>query len=343
MAAISAPPPIPGDPIDPPAKEIPDVVERLEADESAKGVAFGVAYRSLNRFNHARSTLLAAGTTYYLFLALFSLLALGYGITALFGAEDVAAWMTEALSEAFPGLLGEEGIDPAELRAVGQAASIVGLASMLYAGGGAMAAMSNSLHLVYGAPPDPRNFFVARGRLLAWLVLLGPLIGASFVAGSLLSGFAGNARAQLGLDAGTGLFVELLAIGVTLLIDFAVVYVVLRRFGGIRPPRRPAVIASAAGALAIQLLRIPMALVLQLSVDKPQYGAFAAPIGVLLVLYLNTLVVYAVGALCAGIAEREVPLEDIIQTIDLEEAQPEVAEADARSDGAPDEGAVGDG
>lgn len=328
MAAVSAPPPIPGEPIDPSPREIPDVVETLDEGDTTTATVFGVGYRALNRFNFARATLLAAGTSYYLFLALFSLLALAYGITALFGAEEVAAWMTEAISEAFPGLLGDEGIDPAELRAVGQAASIVGLASMLYAGGGAMAAMANSIHLIYGAPPDPRNFFVARARLLAWLLLLGPVIGISFVAGSLLTRFAGNLRVQVGLDADTGLLIELGAVAATLLLDFVFVYLVLGLFGGIRPPRRPRWIAAAVGALAIQILRIPMALVLELSVDKPQYGAFAAPIGVLLVLYLNTLVVYGAAALCAGIAEREVPLEDLIQTTDVEEVQPDVAESD---------------
>lgn len=328
MAAVSAPPPVPGELIDPPPKEIPDVVESLDEADTAASTAFGVAYRALNRFNHARSTLLAAGTTYYLFLALFSLLALAYGVTALVGADEVALWMTEAISEAFPGLLGDEGIDPDELRAVGQTASIVGLLAMLYAGGGAMAAMANSIHLIYGAPPDPRNFFVARARLLAWLLLLGPTIGASFVAGSILSRYARNVRLQMGLDADIGLLVEVLAIAVTLLLDFAFVYLVLGLFGGIRPPRRPRWIAAAIGAVAIQILRFPMALVLELSVDKPQYGAFAIPIGVLLVLYLNTLVVYGAAALCAGIAEREVPLEEIIQTTDLAEVQLEAAEAD---------------
>ena len=38
----------------------------------------------------ARATLLAAGTTYYVFLALLSLVALGYGVTALVGADQIA-------------------------------------------------------------------------------------------------------------------------------------------------------------------------------------------------------------------------------------------------------------
>jgi uncharacterized BrkB/YihY/UPF0761 family membrane protein len=74
----------------------------------------------------------------------------------------------------------------------------------------------------------------------------------------------------------------------------------------------------------IQILRIPMALILEFSADKPQYGALAIPIGVLLVLYLNSITVYGAAALTAGIAERDVPLEEIAPAIETAEAQPEV-------------------
>ena len=51
-----------------------------------------------------------------------------------------------------------------------------------------------------------------------------------------------------------------------------------------------------------------MALLVAFTVDKPQYGAFAAPIGVLFVLYLQSTALYGAAALTAGIAERDVPL-----------------------------------
>ncbi len=148
-------------------------MQDLDHAEGAATTAVGVGYRALIRFNYARSTLLAAGTTYYVFLALFSLIALAYGVTAIFNADRMASYVTEALSEAFPGLLGDEGIDAAQLRAVGQAASVVGLIAMLHAGSGAMVAASGSIHDIYGAPLDPRNYVVKRLRLLGWLVVIG--------------------------------------------------------------------------------------------------------------------------------------------------------------------------
>jgi len=311
-------PPIPGILIDPLPKEAPDMLVELDESDSAASTAVGIGYRALTRFNEARATLLAAGTTYYVFLAMFSLIALGYGITAIFGADQLASYITVAVSEAFPGLLGSEGIDPATLRTVGQTAGLIGLITMLYAGGGAMASANSSIHLIYGAPKDPRNYVLNRVRLLAMLLIIAPLIAFSFVAGTFTARFGGRVLTAIGLEStGHQVLAAILTIVLTLGADFLVVYILLGRVGGIRPPTKALVTGSALGAVAIQLLRIPMALILDFSIDKPQYGALTIPIGVLLVLYLNNMALYGAAAFTAGMAERDVPLEDITPTLDL--------------------------
>lgn len=325
MTSVAALPPIPGEVIDPPPKEAPDLVQGLEESDSTGSVAAGVGYRAMTRFNHARATLLAAGTTYYQFLALFSLIALAYGITALVDADRIASYLTQAVSEAFPGLLGDEGIDPSQLRSVGQAASLVGLGVMLYAGSGAMVAASGSIHQIYGAPPDPRNFVKKRLRLLGWLVVIGTLIVFSLVGGTLVLNFADRVMESVGIEGSPDRYVVRALAGlVVLAIDYLIVHLLLSRMGGIRPPRRALVLGAAVGGLVIQLLRIPMALIVDLSTDKPQYGALAIPVGVLLVLYLNSMTLYGAAALTAGFAERDVPIEEIVPTADIEEAQPDL-------------------
>ncbi|MEN8040546.1 MAG: YhjD/YihY/BrkB family envelope integrity protein [Actinomycetota bacterium] len=327
MTAIAANPPIPGTPLDPPPIEVPELIQNLDEGDDAVAEAVGVVYRAVTRFNYARSAILAAGTTYYAFLAMFSLIALAYGITAMFGADRLATYLTQAISEAFPGLLGEEGIDPAELRAIGQAASAVGLVVMLYAGSGAMVAASSSIHLIYGAPPDPRNYVKKRVILLGWLIIIGPLIAFSFVAGTMIHRVSYRVFNALEIEGSTDRFlITLLAVVLTLAADVLVVYLILGRLGGIRPPSRALMIGSAAGAIALQLLRIPMGWILELSLDKPQYGALAIPIGILLVLYLNSNAIYGSAAFAAGIAEKDVPLDEIAPAIEIEEAQPDLDE-----------------
>ena len=314
----AAPGPIPGRAIDPPPRPAPELVHRLDDAEGATGVLAGAGYRAFARFSFARATLLAAGTTYYVFLALFSLIALGYGVTAVLGADQIADYLTRALTEAFPGLIGDDGIDPDSLRSIGQTAGVIGLLAMLYSGGGAMVAASGSIHLIYGAPLDPRNYFAKRIRLLGWLLIIGPLIAASLVAGIATQNFASNVMDLFGWQGTTNrVLIHMLAVVATLGLDFLVVFLLLTRLGGVRPPWRALLIGSAVGAVAIQLLRGVMGLILKFSTDKPQYGALTLPIGILLVLYLNSVALFGAAALTAGIAERDVPLEELLPGVGI--------------------------
>lgn len=305
MSAVATPGPIPGEVIDPPQKDVPGIVERL--DDSAAAAAVG--YRAFQRFSYAKASLLAAGTTYYSFLAMFSIVAFGYGVTALIGADEIASYLTEALSEAFPGLVGEGGIDPDDLRSLGQATSVIGLLALLYAGSGVMVAASSSIHLIYGAPPDPRNFVLARARLLGWFAVVGPLVMFSYVTSSVSQRFADQALDWLGITAtGERVGLTVLAMLLAVALNFLVTWTLLGVMGGIRPPRQARLIAAGVGAVSFEILKYFMGLIITLSVDKPQYGAFAAPIAIMLVLYLQAMVLYFCAALAAGIATKDEPL-----------------------------------
>lgn len=310
MPVSNIPPPIRGKVLDPPPKPTPDRVQSIDEAGGVVGSGLGTAYRAYLRFSHAKVSLLAAGTTYYLFLSMFSMIAFAYGLTAALGAEQIASYVTEAVAEAFPGLLGEDGIDPDELRAVGQTTSLIGAIGLLYGGTGAVLAAKKSIHLIYGAPKDPRNFVVARLIAVAWLVVLGVLIVLSFVASTI----AGNAYEQVldRLDVawdGPGVLLNLAAVAVTLAVDFLIVYLILGNLGGIRPSTHARVVAASIGAVVIEILKALMTLLIAFTIDKPEYGAFAAPIGVMFVLYLQSLAVYLAACLAAGIADRDVPLD----------------------------------
>lgn len=305
MAAVASPPPIPGTPIDPPPNDPPEIVQ-------GKGSLAGIAYRAYSRFSSAKATLLAAGTTYYLFLAMFAVLAFGYGIVAAFGADSMASLLTKALGQAFPGLVGSNGIDPAQLRSTGRASSVFGLLLLLYSGGGAMVAASNSLHLIYGAPPDPRAFIKARARLLGWLVVLGPLVLVSFAIPTIVASVAGTADGFLGstsVPSGVWIVGSML---VVLVIDFSILYLLLGVLGGIRPERAARLSGAAAGAVGVAVLKYFLGFIVAWSISRPQYGAFAMPITVLFVLFLLTVALYASAAITAGVADRDVPLDELV-------------------------------
>ncbi len=263
VAAI--PPPIPGEPMDPPPKKIAKTLAKVDQ----KGSTAGGGYRAFLRFTHANASLLAAGTTYYVFLSVFALLVFAFGLTALIGGEQLADTVTQSVSNAFPGLIGDQGVSPETLKQVGETTSLVGLIVLLYSGSGAMVAMSRSVHLIYGAPKDPRNFVVARARLLGWMLLLVPLIGLSFVPSVLISNFAGPVMDALNLEGGfwsTLLFV--LTAVVSLLLNAVVVWLILGHMGGIKPARRPRLIGTVIAAIGIEILKYLLSFIIGLVVRQ---------------------------------------------------------------------------
>lgn len=303
----AAPPPIPGDRIDPPPKSPAKTLSAIEDRSHAAGTGF----RAFTRFTDAKASLLAAGTTYYIFLSLFALIAAAFGITFAVGAESVSQAIDDALAQAFPNLTGEQGINPDTLESVGKAASIIGIAVLLYSSSGVMVAASASLHQIYGAAKDGRNFLLARLRLLGWLLLLAPLALISFAPGVLVSDWTQSLRDSIGATGAVGnVGLWLVTTVASWLLDFLILFLLLTHLGGIRPPRRAVVIASAVGAVGIEILKSVMGVIVAWSVAKPQYGAFALPITTLLVLYLLTTVTYVSAALAAGLAEKSAPIPD---------------------------------
>lgn len=310
---------IPGEPVDPPAKELPERVRALQTRPGAVGGGVSIGVLAGERFTRAQAGLLAAGTTYYLFLALFSVLTLAYGVTAALGAERLSDYITEALSAAFPGLVGGGGLDPEQLRSTAQATSIIGAIGLLYGATGAVLAASRSLHVVYGAAPNTRNLVWVRVWSLGWFLVLAPLVLLSFVSATFTAHLADRLLQALGVEwSGPGLLLPALALVVTLGLNFLIVDLALGRLGGIRPARAPRLAGAAVGAVVIEVLKQVMAVLVGLVIAKPQYGALAVPIGILFVLYLQTSALYAVAALTAALAEsrraashpREVSRED---------------------------------
>ncbi|MCB0970143.1 MAG: YihY/virulence factor BrkB family protein [Acidimicrobiales bacterium] len=292
--------PIPGEILGPAPKPKPRAVSGLE--QRARWAR--PVWPALARFKVASATLMAGGTAYYAFVAMFSLLAFAYGVTTLVSADEVADWMTRALEEALPGLVGDDGIDPATLERIGRTSSVVGLGLLVVSGSAVMVATSDSLRTIYGAGPDGRNPVSRRVHLIGWLAAIGPLIVVSYTLSTAAGGFGTELLQRWGVDSSVGRAAVLGgALVATLALDVAIMALLLGRLGGIRPPRRALLVGSLLGAIVITALKALMATIVAWSADKPQYGSFALPIAVLVVLWLQSTALYAAACLTAGVAE----------------------------------------
>lgn len=276
--------PIPGRRLGPLPKPKPKAIARFERDRPWARIG----WLALERFKAANVTLIAGGTAYYAFVAMFSLLAFVYGVATLVDADQIATWMTKALEEALPGLVGEGGVDPTALEQLGRTTSVIGLAVLLWSGLAVMVATSNSLRTIYGAGPDGRDPATKRVHLLGWLAVVGPLIMLSYTLATAVTRISAVWSGGL----------------VTLALDLGITALLLGRLGGIRPPTRPLLVGSAVGALVIGVLKAAMAAIVSWSIDKPQYGSFTIPIAILVVLWLQAIALYACACLTAAAADQ---------------------------------------
>lgn len=301
--SIAGAPPIPGTPIDPPPKSLESSLTKAD-DKRRKGL--GVLSGALARFSYAEATLLSAGTAYYAFIALFSILVAAFGIAALWGGEGFAEAVSAAMSKAFPGLESQPSISAESLQSAGQATSIGGIVLLLFSGSTGMVAMSKMIHTIFGAPKDSRNFLSLRLRMIAWMFLLIPLMGMSFLPSAIVTDLAQSADSTLDV---TSDFVKVLIVLVTLvvslLLNFLVIWIILSHFGGIRSSRKSRMVGAVFGAIGIEVLKYLLTSIISWSLSRPQYGAFAAPIAMMLVLFLEAIVLCLSASITASTADRE--------------------------------------
>jgi membrane protein len=307
MVSSAAPPPIPGTAIDPPPLEVPEFAEKLDRNPVGS-----VAYRSLRRYQHANIGLLANGTAYFLLLSLLSVLAFTYGLITVIGADALADWLTRSLAQALPGLVGDNGIDPDVLRSTGRTAGIVGLVFLLYGGLGSVNAAGSSMHLIYGAPPDPRKFLQAKVRQLGMMLLMGPLMLISLAGASLTTAVLARGLDAIGLESSTGQTV-LRVVGIVLGfgLDYLIIWLLLGWLGGIRPEPHPRRIGALVGAVLVAVIKGLLSLIISWVVAKPQYGAFAIPLAVLFVFSLLSQVLYVSAAITAGASDDDRSLAEL--------------------------------
>ena len=162
------------------------------------------------------------------------------------------------------------------------------------------ARMGNTASVTVGEmrTEPPLNFFLAKLRDLAALIL----VGITMVASVLIGGFATQAGAVaaewLGLSdsvLGRG-SLWLVGLAVSLLADTVVFVIVLRWMGRSRQPLRVLLRGALLGAAGFGLLKQLAALILSTTLNNPIYGVFAVMVGLLIWINLSVRVVLYAAA-----------------------------------------------
>jgi len=90
---------------------------------------------------------------------------------------------------------------------------------------------------------------------------------------------------------------------VTYVLDVGIAAILIGRLGGIGPTKWPLLGGAALVALVIGVFKALTAVVVGWSVDRPQYGSFAIPVTVLVLLWFQSMALYAGACLTAGMAD----------------------------------------
>ncbi len=148
---------------------------RLERARSRYGLV-DIVVRVFKRFSETDGGSYSAALTYYTFLSLFPLLAVGAAVLGFITQSYDADRQREIFQDAilaFPML--EDALRPEGFQAIEQARqelALTGGLAALYAGSGAIVALEHALNKVHRIDREP-NFVEKRLRSLRWLAVLG--------------------------------------------------------------------------------------------------------------------------------------------------------------------------
>ncbi|WP_188191081.1 YihY/virulence factor BrkB family protein [Nonomuraea sp. SYSU D8015] len=284
------------------------LVERIEAakvwgrgkvdDWRVRRLSFDHLIRAVQRYQVQEGDRLAGAVTYFAFLSFFPLVALSYAVLGFVVAtsDTTREALEAAILERLPAIAGQLNLEA--IAKAKEAAGIIGLFGLLYAGLGALDALRGALREISMTTAPPLNFFVGKLRDLASLALLG----VTMISSVLVAGFATTATDKV-LDflfgsesalANAGL--RLAGVAASLGADWLLFLILL---GWVARPTQPfRVIAKGAllGAIGFGLLKQLATLLLAQTLGNPVYGAFAVIVGLLVWMNFSARLVLYVAA-----------------------------------------------
>jgi membrane protein len=268
--------------------------DRLESTIGTARARFGWfdhLARAGGRYQRTQGDLMAAGVTYFAFLALFPVLLLVAAIIGLVIAGDrlLQRELYTAIREAFPGGLGRRLVE--QLSGAIDSAGVVGLIALggfLYAGLRTMDKLRVGMERIWKGRVDEPEFLRDNLQDVVALVALGGL----GVAGLGLTGLVTQATSRVleFLDLadlpGYGVLTWVLGIGLALVTDVVVFLWLLRVVSGVPNPLRRLLPGALFGAVGFELLKLVGGYYLSLISDSVTASAFGGAVGVLVWLNL---------------------------------------------------------
>ena len=254
----------------------------------ARRPALDHAVRAKHRYDGRRGVRQAGAVTYFAFLSLFPLIALGFACLGF-----VIEWFPNAdddiqrgIADALPGLVGAGPgqINVDQIADAKTGVGVLGLAGMVWVGTAWVDALRESLRSMWLQEPEGGgNLLTKKLHDLYVLVALGLSLVASVALSSTVTTATGVLVDLLQLDDGTGVRWVLRAAAVAMAVctSAALVAVMFWRLSGVRIPRGRLVRGALLGGIAVEVLKIFATYLVGHTMDNPVYATFAVAVGLL--------------------------------------------------------------
>ncbi|RBY93478.1 YihY/virulence factor BrkB family protein [Blastococcus sp. TF02-8] len=290
--------------------------DRVDAVVSATRARYGWfdrLARAGGRYQRTQGDLMAAGVTYFAFLALFPVLLLVASIIGLVlaGDELLQRELFSAIREAFPGGLGRRLVE--QLSGAIDSAGVVGLiglAGFLYAGLRTMDKLRVGMERIWKGRVDEPEFLRDNLQDVVALVALGAVGVASLGLTGLVSQASSRVLDFLDLadEPGYGVLTWLLGIGLAMAGDVVVFLWLLRVVPGVTNPVRRLLPGALFGAVGFEVLKLIGGYYLSLISDSVTASAFGGAVGVLVWINLVARFAFFTAAwTAAGLAQEAPP------------------------------------
>jgi membrane protein len=281
----------------------PAAVRRIEP--RAARVRESVAFRAYLRFKVRRGTRLAAAMTYAAFLSIFPLLVVALAIaTAALGAGGVQS-VNRHIDRALPGLSGRFSLN--DLAANAATVGVLGGLVLVWSGLSWVNTARGSIRTIWAIDDMPDGFAVRKALDLASLIGLGVTLAVVGAASTLTSGFVVTVLRWLRIDDSEAARVALEGLGVVLsvLLQTVMFAYLLTGIPRLHMPRGVLLRTSLVAAIVFELTKGLVTSYLTHVASNSVYGAFGAPIAILVWFNLTFQMILVLSAWTATRTEDE--------------------------------------
>jgi membrane protein len=244
-------------------------------------------------------TRLAAAITFTSFLTLFPAIALAAAVTAAVLSDAQVVRVEDWFTDQVPGI--SQQLDLRSFFANSRAIGLAALLLLLPTGAAWVDSLRGTLRAVWDLPEPDGNPLLRKVKDIGVLAGLGAVVLASLGASALAINAVHWATSWLGVER-NGVAQALLQAAAYVLamsVTFALLLYVLAWLPGVRPPRGALLGACLVGAIGIELLKLLLGGYLINIAGRSVYGAFGAPIALLV--WIN-LIARLLLACCAWTA-----------------------------------------